>query len=862
MKSRTILLLALLTLALVACDKEVQERQDTQADDTETPPDCSSCADGDTDEGFDGFVIGSGTSGEIGPPGGSVEVTGADQGDLEGARVEAMPNVLTRTHQVTISGTDDIVPEGYIALSPALFFESDLPYLGGWVHFTLPFRPELMPENAKTQSLQIFAKRANKPRVFTAPFPDLHEDIAAKRVTYRAQELVVYQIGIREDAGQTYQRRLAYRSITGVSMGAGGAMMIAMRHPDLFDSVGALGGAADWVYLQHYLRDHGLGGFCKHPNVGELCPGPETTEENEISMTYETWHSPSGDGNGGTFDRSEYVRIFRDLSMAFGNTAMYNPDSPYRPAGMPRDELLRSAAERCAETPENTFTIETGYYDDEYNPDGSLPVIAFCDSEDGNPRGDFDDSQPHTMPTEVTLAVDVNGNGRRDSGEPVLRNSYEPYQDLGPDGLASADEPDYNADTNPDPNDDDYHWLTNPSGTEGNWLYDEGEPYDDFGLDGVENTASSPYDYGEGNGQFDNNPNLDLFFDERSPRHRLLDLEESDLDRLSLYVDGGIRDLFNFDVSGTHFVGALQNHGGNVRMYDKFTSIGQVEQAGNFDVTKIDFLNVGKHVFLRYGNPDASEILIEDGDGKHVGSNSQAVRRFITMFGFVTNLWPTGNYDVVEPPYSFVSDARSFESQALGGATVQYGINLPPDYDAPEFADVSYPVIYLLHGYGQGPEDLPVTGVLLAGYQAGGIWPKAIIVYPEGFCGSNEVRQCNDGIDNDGDGLIDFESNGSGDPECGDANGANEGTTPVSFCNDGVDNDGDGFTDFPEDKGCVSAEGASEGECVKGNFFTDHVVYPDGEAPGPQFEAMLLELIEHIDGNFRTKAPEEITWTR
>ncbi|MGR3310440.1 MAG: SBBP repeat-containing protein, partial [Candidatus Brocadiales bacterium] len=51
----------------------------------------------------------------------------------------------------------------------------------------------------------------------------------------------------------------------------------------------------------------------------------------------------------------------------------------------------------------------------------------------------------------------------------------------------------------------------------------------------------------------------------------------------------------------------------------------------------------------------------------------------------------------------------------------------------------------------------------------------------DGFVPSPEV--CDDGVDNDGDGLTDLD-----DPDCG-------GSTPGEICDDGVDNDGDGLTD-------------------------------------------------------------------
>jgi cytochrome c553 len=64
------------------------------------------------------------------------------------------------------------------------------------------------------------------------------------------------------------------------------------------------------------------------------------------------------------------------------------------------------------------------------------------------------------------------------------------------------------------------------------------------------------------------------------------------------------------------------------------------------------------------------------------------------------------------------------------------------------------------------------------------------------------VAQCADGIDNDGDGLIDFPA----DPGCTDANDNDEFNAPpppVAQCADGIDNDGDGLVDMA-DPGCSS----------------------------------------------------------
>jgi uncharacterized repeat protein (TIGR01451 family)/MYXO-CTERM domain-containing protein len=57
---------------------------------------------------------------------------------------------------------------------------------------------------------------------------------------------------------------------------------------------------------------------------------------------------------------------------------------------------------------------------------------------------------------------------------------------------------------------------------------------------------------------------------------------------------------------------------------------------------------------------------------------------------------------------------------------------------------------------------------------------------------------CNDGIDNDLDGLVDFPA----DPGCDDSNDLDE--QDLSACGDGIDNDGDGLIDFPDDTSCSS----------------------------------------------------------
>jgi len=79
-----------------------------------------------------------------------------------------------------------------------------------------------------------------------------------------------------------------------------------------------------------------------------------------------------------------------------------------------------------------------------------------------------------------------------------------------------------------------------------------------------------------------------------------------------------------------------------------------------------------------------------------------------------------------------------------------------------------------------------------------------------GFCAKRDQApvqyQCSDGVDNDGDGLVDLQ-----DPGCvnGEDNDEYNKPAPTTQCSDGVDNDGDGLVDL-NDPGCANAEDNDE----------------------------------------------------
>jgi glutamine amidotransferase-like uncharacterized protein len=62
-----------------------------------------------------------------------------------------------------------------------------------------------------------------------------------------------------------------------------------------------------------------------------------------------------------------------------------------------------------------------------------------------------------------------------------------------------------------------------------------------------------------------------------------------------------------------------------------------------------------------------------------------------------------------------------------------------------------------------------------------------------------QLKQCSDGIDNDGDLLVDLN-----DPGCDSPSDDDETDPTPNQCEDGIDNDFDNLTDFPNDPGCSS----------------------------------------------------------
>jgi hypothetical protein len=101
-----------------------------------------------------------------------------------------------------------------------------------------------------------------------------------------------------------------------------------------------------------------------------------------------------------------------------------------------------------------------------------------------------------------------------------------------------------------------------------------------------------------------------------------------------------------------------------------------------------------------------------------------------------------------------------------------------------------------------------------------------------------QAAACGDGVDNDGDGLVD-----DADPGCENTQDASE-RSALYECDDGVDNDGDGGTDYvpdadgdglpdpPGDVGCAAPRWKETPQCQDGldNDGDGHIDFDGGQS--------------------------------
>jgi hypothetical protein len=192
-------------------------------------------------------------------------------------------------------------------------------------------------------------------------------------------------------------------------------------------------------------------------------------------------------------------------------------------------------------------------------------------------------------------------------------------------------------------------------------------------------------------------------------------------------------------------------------------------------VSKIDFLEVdyspeafGKHAYVRYGDPDASEREIERGDGHHVGTIAQIINRFLISLAYIQSRFYERDLGFREEKGEVVDliQEKSIYSEVLGEDR-SFGIVFPPGYNNPENAEKRYPVVYFLHGQGTESDRLLGSAILFFGYQAESTrmekvrrreseWAKFIMVFPNSTCSQDACSSGNFNTNHtglDGNGL-------------------------------------------------------------------------------------------------------------
>ena len=656
-----------------------------------------------------------------------------------------------------------------------------------------------------------------------------------------------------EDVAAVATRRWTYQAIGGISMGAA-AVNIALLQPERFDIVGGLGGYLDLPYIVTTAQRLQLAGFCDletlEANIDGLddpahdpptfCGPAPAVEELEAPQDFNHlfWTE-----NGATFDREFYMKVFQGLIMAFGNfTSEPTGESAYLPSGVELEWFANTPREeRCVQPPPIAAALA---YNAEYNPDGKHPVIPFCDDSNSSDPGwvpsHFDPAAPHWRPIDIALAVDINGNGERDYGEPVFLNTNERYEDVGPDGCASAREdgaggclPAGEPDTaDADPNGDDFHWWDTPNGGERDGWFQPGEPFDDTGLDGVEATN----DTGEGNTTFDMIPS---FVRARSfnATQKLRELPQEQLDRMDFYFDSGIRDPLHAAVSTRHVVGVLQGRTQDVTLYQGMsgrdtalfptdTNSGLLENVFSHDLSAEA---LGRHVYVEYGDADASPELIEKGDGGHVGTIEQAIARLVTYIAFAAMRFPNPDLgEVVGGDLTF-GEARNFYSHALQ-ARRRYTVALPPGYHDAKNADRTYPVLYFLHGLGQDAADLGPAALITSNLMRTGVMPKILIVFPDGACCDVDTR---DGTRHCACRPVGGDNAFCIDPTCeGDEESCEEIKIPKQFL---------------------------EEECNRGSLFYDLLTDKWAEPRDDLgYQSMVYEVVDDVSARYRVRSPADL----
>lgn len=331
--------------------------------------------------------------------------------------------------------------------------------------------------------------------------------------------------------------------------------------------------------------------------------------------------------------RDQRLDFITELFRAFKNPLYDNAQSDFYPPGVNYTDFIDFVPKTV-----------TGFVD-RLNPTGAIPAVTFMDVS-----GDA---------VTFALALDENENGKRDAGEPILIQLHEDFTDAN-----------------------------------GNGIFDRGEQYDDYGIDGVAGTG----DYGEQNGQFDYSPIGETFL-KWDPVYVAQNAKRTDDQNYvaSVYCDIALEDTWGFSDTNTILFNELAALGDGLKDSHCVTNSAAVYDQFLWEET-----------YPRYAPFLAERFVWEQTPGDESDLNPAftdledlRARRMMQSLFFLSSRVPNGLF------YNEVEDTKvTFENHTYltdSGIRLRYSIGLPAGYYRGHSIWETYPVLYVLPQKGVNP---------------------------------------------------------------------------------------------------------------------------------------------------------------
>lgn len=460
----------------------------------------------------------------------------------------------------------------------------------------------------------------------------------------------------------TLQAHRQFRAISGISMGAYGAMNIGTKHRDLFRTIAALGGPID---MQQLLRDM---------VTDNLEVKAQTMIPRQVGDDFTFDHQAPYPG------RNTRLSMIKDLIIAFGNPFLHhaNAERQYLASDSEAAHLLRD--DRFG-----IFTIGAnprGFLDGgDADDDGVRQTTEAMPADEADVLLAAGGSLPgiasgvNAVEIGGRMLADIDGDGTYDVGDGIVVNLSEPLTEANGNLVFEAD---------------------------------RGESFSDVGLDGVAATG----DYGEGNGRFDYDPDRAAWLAE-DPLTRLQARTAAEIATQRIYMDVGTADQFGFARHYDNFIAMLEAKGLAVHTRDDFPS-------NCLDINRLPqpFLQIryeGEHVGIPEADDSKDKLLNGDICGTVV-----IWQRLLAMISYMDSSFPDGYdgpgpFDITDPDPRGDVMKTTIASPALAlanGSAPQQPVLLyrPPAYF---HTQRSFPIVYILGGYGQEPKDFQRLGDML-----------------------------------------------------------------------------------------------------------------------------------------------------